>query len=80
MKYQEYLKELLGEKQVGELRAAIKDGKTIIVSGNQCTGKTTLVSVLKEHGCSAVEDFDTYEVILSKPLNCKIPKIKDTIS
>ena len=79
MKFVDYLVKLLGKKRKKELVEALKEGKTVIVSGEQSSGKTTLVSVLQKRGHKAVEDFDTHEVHLSKPLNHKTPDMKDTI-
>ena len=78
-KFQEYLRELLGKEQSKKLTDALNDEKTVIVSGEQQTGKTTLVSVLQKQGYKAVEDFDTYKVCLSEPLNHMNPDMKDTI-
>lgn len=79
MRFVEYLVGLLGKKRKKELVKALKEGKTVIVSGEQSSGKTTLVSVLQKRGHKAVEDFDTHEVNLSKPLNHKTSNMKDTI-
>lgn len=79
MKLKDYLSGLLGKDQKKELVRALKEGKTVIVSGEQCSGKTTLVSVLRKRGHNVVEDFDTYEVHLSKPLNHKTTDMQDTI-
>lgn len=68
MNLKTYLVYLLGEKQAKELLTAAEEGQTIVITGEQCTGKTTLCKVLQERGYSAVEDFDTYTVTLSKPL------------
>lgn len=79
MKFKEYLENLLGKKQKKKLLDALHQDKTVIVSGEQQAGKTTLVSVLQKQGYKAVEDFDTHEVHLSEPLNHKTPGMKDTI-
>ena len=79
MRFKEYWESLLGKKQKKELLDALKEDKTVVVSGDQQTGKTTLVSVLQKQGYKAVEDFDTYEVHLSEPLNRKTQNMKDTI-
>lgn len=80
MNLKTYLVSLLGEKQAKALLTAAKEGQTIIVSGEQCTGKTTLCKVLREHGYFAAEDFETHTVTLSKPLSRRIRNMKDTIS
>lgn len=79
MRFEEYLESLLGKKQKKKLLDALKEDKTVVVSGDQQTGKTTLVSVLQKQGYKAVEDFDTHEVHLSEPLNRKVQNMKDTI-
>ena len=79
MRFKEYLESLLGKKQQKKLMDALKQDKTVIVSGEQQTGKTTLVAVLQQQGYKAVEDFDTYEVHLLEPLNHRTPNMKDTI-
>ena len=64
MKFVNYLLELLGRKQKKELVEALKEGKTVSVSGAEGSGKTTLVSVLHKRGPNAGEDFDTHAVHL----------------
>lgn len=68
MNLKTYLVSLLGEKQAKELLTAAEEGQTIVITGEQCTGKITLCKVLRERGYSAVEDFETHTVTLSKPL------------
>ena len=80
MNLKDYLVSLLGEKQAKELLTAVKEGQTVVISGAQSSGKTTLCKVLQEHGYSAVEDFEIHTVALSKPLNRRIRNMKDTIS
>lgn len=80
MNLKDYLVSLLGEKQAKELLTAVKEGQTVVISGAQSSGKTTLCKVLREHGYSAVEDFEIHTVALSKPLNRRIRNMKDTIS
>ncbi len=76
----EYLYGLLGKKKAGELMAALKSGKTIIISGENGTGKTTLANFLRASGYHAAENFETYNVVLKNPLNSMVPNFKDTIS
>ena len=79
-KMNEYLVELLGEKEAERLKVALMSGKTIIVKGEQKSGKTTLTKVLNNAGYHAVEDFTVYEVILKEPIKNMIPDISGTIS
>ncbi len=75
----DYLSKLLNEKQKNELVEALSVGKTIVVTGEYCSGKTTLVKVLKERGYNALEDFEIHEVKLTKPLSSITPNKKDTV-
>jgi len=63
-----YIAELLGAKKADELAKAIKSGKTVIVSGVDGSGKTTLANVLKKRGVCVHEDFEVYQLTLEKPL------------
>lgn len=80
MTFDNYLQELLGKKEAEKLKAALKSGKTIIICGEQQTGKSTLLKVLTNAGYHAVEDFDTHEITLKKPLKSMIPDMSETIS
>ena len=80
MNLKTYLVSLLGEKQAEDLLTAAEEGQTIVILGEQCSGKSTLCKVLREHGYSAVEDFEIHAVALSKALNRRIRNMKDTIS
>jgi len=75
-----YLRELLGKQEAEKLKDALKSRKTIIIRGEQQTGKTTLLKVLTNAGYHAVEDFDTYEITLKNPLENMIPNMSGTIS
>lgn len=79
MTFNSYLQELLGRQEAEKLKAALKSGKTIIICGEQQTGKSTLLKVLTNAGYHAVEDFDTHEVTLKNPLKSMIPDISETI-
>lgn len=72
----QYLLSILGGDEKKELLEAVKVGKVIVVKGAQGTGKTTLVDVLNNIGCKAVEDFDTYEITLSKKIDRIVPNFK----
>ena len=76
----DYLAGLLGKKETAKLRKALRSGKTIIVKGEQKSGKTTLVKVLNNAGYHAVEDFTTHEVILKEAVKNMIPDIYGIIS
>lgn len=78
--YDEYLLNLLGKVGKKNLTEAIKQGKTIAISGQDGTGKTTLVSVLQSLGANAVEDIDVHSVYLFKPIRFKIPNMKEEIN
>lgn len=80
MKMNEYLVELLGEKEAARLKEALMSEKTIIVKGEQKSGKTTLTKVLNNAGYHAVEDFTIHEVIFKEPIKNMIPDISRAIS
>ena len=80
MNLEDYLVSLFGEKRAKEVLNAVKEGQTVVISGVQSSGKTTLYKVLREHGYYAVENFQMHTVTLSKPLNRRIRNMKDTIS
>lgn len=75
-----YLRELLGKQEAEKLKDALKSRKTIIIRGEQQTGKTTLLKVLTNAGYHAVEDFDIYEITLKNPLENMIHNMSGTIS
>ncbi len=80
MKLKDYLLKLLGKSDFNRLNRALRDGKAIIVSGAYGSGKTTLVKILKKSGYQAVEDFDTYQVTLKKPLDSMIPDVEGSVA
>ena len=81
MERNDYLVELLGGKEAARLREALRSGKTIIVKGEQKSGKTTsLIKVLNNAGYHAVEDFAVHEVTLKEPIKSMIPNMSGTIS
>lgn len=80
MEKNDYLVELLGGKEAARLREALRSGKTIIVKGEQKSGKTTLTKVLNNAGYHAVENFAVHEVILKEPIKNMIPNMSGTIS
>lgn len=80
MTKRDYLTDLLGKQEAAKLTSALKSGKTIIIKGEQKSGKSTLVKALNNAGYHAVEDFETYEVVLKKPLKSMIPNMIKTIS
>ncbi len=79
IKFEKYLSDLLGEKEKAKLMQRIRNGDLILVSGPNCSGKTTLVRLLREHGYSAVEDSRVFELKLTEKLNVMIPDIRDTV-
>lgn len=75
-----YLTNLLGGQKARRLLRAISDGQPIIITGPRiATGKTTLCEVLKKAGASAFEQWEVYEVNLSKPLEAPTPRMADLI-
>lgn len=79
MTLKEYLSDLLGGKGRRELMRHLKAGETIIVSGVPCSGKTTLVDILRSHGYKAVDNWNRYEVVLDKPLEVMQEDIRDNV-
>lgn len=76
-----YLTNLLGGQKARRLLRAISDGQVIIITGPRiATGKTTLCEVLKKAGASVFEQWEVYEVNLSKPLEAPTPRMADLIS
>lgn len=65
----EYLKSLLGEQKAADLERVIAWKQPIIISGVNISGKTTLATILRKHGCTVIEDFEAYHVVLDKPLD-----------
>ena len=80
MSLKEYLLSLLGESEFQRLNSALQAGKAVVVSGRYVSGKTTLVDVLRKNGYQAVEDFETCQVILEKPLTSMTPNFADKIN
>lgn len=80
MERNDYLVELLGKKEAARLKEALRSGKTIVVKGEQKSGKTTLTKVLNNAGYHAVEDFAVHEVVLKEPIKSMIPNMSETIS
>lgn len=69
MTLNEYLDDLLGEREARKLRDAISAGKTILITGPQGpTGKTTLCLALKKAGVPAVEQWEVREAGVHIPL------------
>lgn len=63
----EYLEDLLGPEKARRLAKAVRDGKTIIITGPQGpTGKTTLWDTLRKAGYPVIEKWNTYEISLRK--------------
>lgn len=59
---------------------SLEKWKTIVVKGEQKSGKTTLTKVLNNAGYHAVEDFAVHEVVLKEPIKSMIPNMSGTIS
>lgn len=76
-----YLTNLLGGQKAKRLLQAVSDGQPIIITGPQiATGKTTLCKVLRKAGAPVFEQWEVYEVNLSKPLETPTPRMADLIS
>lgn len=76
---EQYLKELLGPREAVALKRALAEGRTIIVTGAYGSGRSTLAATLRQFGYHAVEDFETYQVVLEKPLDRMLPNMRDRI-
>lgn len=72
---EQYLKRMLGGRKAEEVVRAVKTGKTIVITGQEKTGKTTLCNYLKSIGGNVVEDFDVCEIRLEKPLDHVTPNL-----
>lgn len=72
----DYLKSVLPKgRGISEIKRCMKNGRSIYITGEERTGKTTLKRVLKNHGCKAIEDFDPFHIHLTKqiPIDEMIP-------
>ena len=78
-----YLNTLLGKEKAAMLSNALKAHRPIVVMGAHCSGKTTLVRVLRALGYSAEEDLESrcqkpwpdnsYFVVMERPLKRMAP-------
>jgi hypothetical protein len=76
IKAERFLSDFLGETVLHDLKLARHLGRTILVTGpHQATGKSTVAEVLKNLGCKVVEEYETYELRLDKPLEHMEPDL-----
>lgn len=64
-----YLESLPSDLDIRRIEDAIRSRKIILIGGIQGpTGKTTLCSILREEGVSALEEKDVYRIRLDQLL------------
>lgn len=81
MRYEEFLKSVLTNKQIKELNSAVKQGKAIVIKGTAgATGKTTLRNVLIKKGYKAYEEYEILELELNKVQKNLIPNLGEELS
>ena len=66
-KVQQYLKDFLGKEQYKKLKIAISLRRWIIMSGSECSGKSTISSILKAIGYPYVLDEGDQAFIIHTP-------------
>ena len=65
----EYLKPLVSEETLDNMKFALDNNMPILIKGSQKpTGKTTLCNILREYGVQAYEEFEIFTVELNKIL------------
>ena len=65
----EYLKPLVSEETLDNMKFALDNNMPILIKGSQRpTGKTTLCNILREYGVQAYEEFEIFTVELNKIL------------
>lgn len=65
----EYLKPLVSEETLDNMKFALDNNMPILIKGPQRpTGKTTLCNILREYGVQAYEEFEIFTVELNKIL------------
>lgn len=65
----EYLKPLVSEETLDNMKFALDNNMPILIKGSQKpTGKTTLCNMLREYGVQAYEEFEMFTVELNKIL------------
>lgn len=69
MKWQEYLKSIMTDAQIEQLKEALQEGKVIEVTGPQvATGKSTLVQILHCFGYFVFEPHAVESIVLTTPI------------
>lgn len=80
MDFNNYLESLLGKGKANKIKAAIKAGTPILITGPQIpTGKSTLCEVLRKTGATVFEQHEMYEVTLNRPLKTMAPRFAESI-
>lgn len=70
MSLDEYLKTILNEEQIKDIKKAIKHKTPVLIKGVQGpTGKSTLKNILRKQGVSAIEEYELKEDITVIELN-----------
>ena len=65
----EYLKPLVSEETLDNMKFALDNNMPILIKGSQKpTGKTTLCNILREYGVQVYEEFEIFTVELNKIL------------
>lgn len=65
----EYLKPLVSEETLDNMKFALDNNMPILIKGPQKpTGKTTLCNMLREYGVQAYEEFEMFTLELNKML------------
>lgn len=63
----EYLKTIMSQREAKRLKAILRFGKRpVIVTGAERTGKTTLVTVLRQRGYNVYDEYEPYVLELKR--------------
>lgn len=83
MKFNEYLESLLSKSQIMKIKSLkerCSSKKIIVITGKNCSGKSTLKKVLRKKGYHVFEDYEVEYISLDEPLKNMIPNLGDYIS
>lgn len=81
MKYQEFLKSILTDKQIQDLNHSLEANKVILISGIEGpTGKSTFKDILIRKGYKAIEKYEVHEIELNKVQNNLVPNLAEEIT